>query len=96
VNKLTPKEFQVSFIKVNYVAEAIYKSLLRALKAITERDTIFSLNEHSCTIFLVIFISEAAGMNPEHIRVRPNNFWENSHPLVLAMMQRILRAIHKN
>jgi len=70
--------------------------LLRAFNAIAEDNTVFSFNEHSSTIFLIILISKTTGMYSKHIRGVPNNLGQYSYPLILAMMKRVLWAIHKD
>jgi len=91
-----PKQLQILVVKVYLVALLVYVCLLRALYAVAEDHSILPLYEHPRTVLFIVFISEAARVNAKHLRETTHDLGKNPHPLILAVMQRVLRAIHEN
>ena len=75
VHELPAELPQVKLVEVDYVAEPVNVGLLRALDAVAEGHVELTLDEHSCTIFFVIFIPEPARVHTKHLRSSTDNFW---------------------
>ena len=96
MHKVPPEVAKVGLTEIYDVAETVDEGLLRTLDAVAERDSELTLDEHTCTIFLVIFVSESARMDTKHVGQGSNDLREDPHPLVLTMMHGVLRPIHEN
>lgn len=96
MHKVLSEVAKVGLTEIYDVSETVNEGLLRTLDAVAERDSELTLDEHTCTILFVIFISESARMNPKHIGQAANDLWENPNPLVLIMMHGVLRPVHEN
>ena len=86
---------EVVLVEIDDVAEPVDVGLLRALDAVAEGNTVLPLDEHTCTIFFIIFISKSARVHSKHLRSCTDNFGKDPNPLILAVMQWVLRPIHK-
>lgn len=67
------KVYHVRFYEVDHVSVPVDIGLLRALNAIAEYNSEFSLNEHTGTVLFVVFISILAWVNSEHISFQTHN-----------------------
>ncbi len=94
--EVLPEVAQVRLTEIYDIPETVDEGLLRALDAVAERDSELTLDEHTCTILLVIFVSESARMHTKHVGQASNDLRKDPHPLILIMMHRVLRSVHEN
>jgi hypothetical protein len=87
---------QVALVEVNYISCLVDVGLLRALNTVAESDSELTLNEHSCTVFLVVLIPESARVETKHLSQAAHDLRKHSDSLVRAVMERVLRSIHEH
>lgn len=67
LSKMLAKQNQVRLVKIDDISILIYVGLLGTFDAITEDNSIFSLNKHPGTVLFVVFIPKAARVQSEHV-----------------------------